>query len=146
VICTMTGLAICVTNVHTVHEQLVVGDSGAALTAEAFRTVNEWFPYILYTAVVLFAYSTMISWSYYGERCWSYLFGTRAALAYKLMFLGFVMLGSIVTAKKVVDFADLMILSMAFPNILGVALLSGRIRRALNDYWRRYKAGEMERN
>jgi len=146
VICTMTGLAICVTNVHTVHEQLVAADRGAALTVEAFRTVNRWFPYILYTAVVLFAYSTMISWSYYGERCWSHLFGTRASLAYKLIFLVFIVLGSIVTATKILVFADLMILSMAFPNILGVALLSGRIRRALDDYWRRYKAGEMERN
>ena len=144
VICTMTGLAIIVTGVSTLHQQLVLEDRGAALTVEAFKTVSDWFPYILYAAVVLFAYSTMISWSYYGERCWSHLFGPRLSLAYKIIFLVFVVLGSIVTATQILVFSDLMILSMAFPNILGVALLSGKIRTALDDYWRRYKAGEME--
>ncbi len=144
VICTMTGLAICVTDVHNIHHDLVVADRGAALTVESFRTVNNWFPYILYVAVVLFAFSTMISWSYYGERCWTYLFGARASMAYKLIFLVFVVLGSVVTATKILDFSDLMILSMAFPNILGVVLLSGEIRRRLDDYWSRYQAGEME--
>ena len=94
--------------------------------------------------MVLFAYSTMISWSYYGERCWSHLFGARTSLIYKLIFLGFVVLGSIVTTGKVLEFSDLMILAMAFPNILGVALLSGKIRKRLDDYWTRYKAGEMK--
>ena len=95
-------------------------------------------------AVVLFAYSTMISWSYYGERCWSYLFGARSSLVYKLVFLGFVLLGSIVTAGNVLDFSDLMIFSMALPNLVGVVLLSGRVSRALDDYWRRYRAGEFK--
>ncbi len=144
VICTMTGLAICVTNVHNIHHDMVAENRGAALTVESFRTVSDWYPYILYVAVALFAYSTMISWSYYGERCWSHLFGPRASLAYKLIFLVFVVLGSVVTATNILVFSDLMILSMAFPNILGVALLSGEIRRRLNDYWGRYKAGEME--
>ena len=148
IICTMTGLVIVITGAYDasnpVYKELIDAERGAALTSLAFKSVVSWFPWILCAAVVLFAYSTMISWSYYGERCWSHLFGRRASLIYKLLFLGFVVLGSVVTATNVKDLSDLMILSMAFPNILGVALLSGKIRRALNDYWRRYKAGEME--
>ena len=127
VVCTMTGLVIVITGVYdnpTYHD-FVVNDKGAPLTAAAFRTAIWWFPYVLAAAVCLFAYSTLISWSYYGERCWSHLFGRNTALIYKLMFLGFVMIGSIVSAANLKDFSDLMILSMAFPNVLGVALLSG---------------------
>ncbi|MBN2476787.1 MAG: alanine:cation symporter family protein [Pirellulales bacterium] len=148
VVCTMTGLVIVVTGVYDPNgafSELIESGKGAPLTAEAFRTAIWWFPYVLTLAVVLFAYSTLISWSYYGERCWSHLFGRKTAMVYKALFLTFVMLGSIVTARHIIDFSDLMILSMAFPNILGVMLLSGKIRRALKDYWRRLKQGELER-
>ena len=146
VICTMTGLVIVITGAYNdpQYAHLVAKPDGAALTARALGDTVSWFPWILCVAVILFAYSTMISWSYYGERCWSHLFGSRASLAYRLIFLVFVVVGAVVTAQNVLDFSDLMILSMAFPNILGVALLSGKIRRALDDYWRRYKTGEME--
>jgi len=149
VICTMTGLVIVITQAYDVqvnpeYAQLIADRDGAALTSRAFAGVVPWFPWVLCLAVVLFAYSTMISWSYYGERCWSFLTGQRAPLAYRLAFLGFVVLGAVVTAGNVLEFSDLMILSMAFPNILGVALLSGKIRHRLDDYWQRYKAGEME--
>ena len=146
VVCTMTGLVIVVTGVYEQpeHAELVANNDGAALTARALETVSSWFPLVLCLAVMLFAYSTMISWSYYGERCWSRLFGPRTSILYKCLFLLFVMLGSIVTATNVKDFADLMILSLAFPNILGVALLSGRVRRALDQYWVKYKSGMLE--
>ena len=114
------------------------------MSSRALELQVSWFPYLLSVAVVLFAYSTMISWSYYGERCATTLFGRRASLPYKMLFLVFVFLGSIVSAKNVLDFSDLMILTMAFPNVLGVALLSGKVRRDLDDYWRRYKAGEFK--
>ena len=148
IVCTMTGLVIVITSVYSdpQYADLIAGDKGAPLTSAAFASVISWFPYVLSVAVCLFAYSTLISWSYYGERCWSHLFGRRSALAYKIIFLGFVFLGSIVSATHLKDFSDLMILSMAFPNILGVALLSGKIRRALDDYWGRLKAGELDRN
>jgi len=155
VICTMTGLVVVITGVYDKtspefaslpeYATMIEAENGAALTSLALGTVGEVFPWILCLAVFLFAYSTMISWSYYGERCWSHLFGTRVSLIYKLLFLVFVVLGSVVTASNIKDFSDFMILSMAFPNILGVALMSGKIRHALDDYWRRYKAGEMER-
>ncbi|MHC4400763.1 MAG: alanine/glycine:cation symporter family protein [Planctomycetota bacterium] len=148
VVCTMTGLVIVITGVYDnpAFSDYIQNDKGAPLTAEAFKTAIDWFPWVLTAAVCLFAYSTLISWSYYGERCWSRLFGRRTALIYKLMFLGFVVIGSIVTAKNLLNFSDFMILSMAFPNILGVAMLSGKVRRALSDYWRRLKAGEMDRD
>ena len=143
----MTGLVIVITGVYDnpLYADLIANEKGAALTSLALQSAHWLLPWILCLAVFLFAYSTMISWSYYGERCWSHLFGQRSSIVFKMLFLGFVMLGSVVTASNVKDFADLMILSMAFPNILGVILLSGKIRRALNDYWRRYKSGEMDR-
>ncbi len=147
VVCTMTGLVIVITGAYNNPENasLVANQEGAALTASALRSVVSWFPWVLSVAVILFAYSTMISWSYYGERCWAHLFGPRSSLAYKMIFLIFVVLGSIVTEGNMLDFSDMLILSMAFPNILGVVLLSGKVRRRLDDYWRRYKAGELER-
>ncbi|HEX2206970.1 MAG TPA: alanine:cation symporter family protein, partial [Longimicrobium sp.] len=102
-----------------------------------------WFPFVLSFAVFLFAYSTMISWSYYGERCWAWLFGDRSTRIYQGLFLLFVFLGSVITSVNVLEFGDLMILGMAFPNILGVVLLSGNVRRELDEYWRRVKNGEI---
>lgn len=149
IVCTMTGLVIVVTGVydkglHPECAEFIADGKGAPLTAAAFSTAISWFPWVLTIAVCLFAYSTLISWSYYGERCWSHLFGHKTALIYKILFLAFVFLGSIAKAQNIIDFSDLMILSMAFPNILGVALLSGKIRRALDDYWSRLKSGEIK--
>jgi AGCS family alanine or glycine:cation symporter len=84
--------------------------------------------------VFLFDFSTMISWSYYGERCWVYLFGDGSSIFYKILFLIFTFLGSIITATNILDFSDLMILGMAFPNILGLVILSGVVKKDLNHY------------
>ena len=86
----------------------------------------------------------MISWSYYGERCWAYLFGDRASMAYRIIFLAFVFLGSIVSATDVLEFGDLMILGMAFPNIIGLVLLSGLVSKDLKEYWQKYTSGEFQ--
>lgn len=146
VVCTMTALVIVITGAYDNPEyrHFVDANNGAGLTSRAMQEQISWFPYVLSVAVVLFAYSTMISWSYYGERCWAYLFGDRASMAYRLLFLVFVFLGAVVSATNVLDLSDLMILGMAFPNILGVALLSGRVKQDLNDYWAKYKAGEFD--
>jgi len=146
VICTITGLVIVITGVcnEPANASLVASDAGAQLTSLAFAKSVWWFPWILCAVVFLFAYSTMISWSYYGERCWAFLFGQMTSLIYKLLFLGFVVLGSIVTAGNILDFSDLMILSMSLPNLLGVMLLSGKVRRALDAYWLSYKNGEIQ--
>jgi alanine or glycine:cation symporter, AGCS family len=139
VICTMTGLVIVTSGVYT-DESL----TGIAVTAAAFATVIPWFPIILSIAAVLFAFSTMISWSYYGERCWTSLFGTGSSLLYKLLFLICVFLGSVFSLGSVLDFSDLMILGMAFPNILGCLLLSGKVRASLDTYMDKLGRGEFK--
>ena len=147
VVCTMTALVIVITGAYNstdpVIVELIAKQEGAALTSEAMKSQINGFQYVLGLATVLFAFSTMISWSYYGERCWAWLFGDNASMIYRVIFLFFVMLGSIVSATNVLAFGDLMILGMAFPNILGVLFLSGKVKTALNEYWAKYKSGEL---
>ena len=149
VVCTMTALVIVITGMYNhsdpAIQELVKTDQGAALTSAAFATVISWYPLLLSVSVVLFAYSTMISWSYYGERCWSYLFGDGAALLYRIAFVIFVVLGSVVSAANILTFSDLMILSMAFPNILGLYLLQKKVIEAKDAYLAKFRAGEFEK-
>jgi len=146
VVCTMTALVIVITGAYNNPEyaDLISGNQGAALTSRAMSEHLSWFPYVLSMAVFLFAFSTMISWSYYGERCWSYLFGDGSSRVFQIIFLIFTFLGSIISAQNVLDFGDLMILGMAFPNLLGVVLLSGKVRADLTSYWGMYKRGEFK--
>jgi AGCS family alanine or glycine:cation symporter len=104
-----------------------------------------YFKYVLAFATFMFAYSTMISWSYYGERCWAYLFGDGSSMVYRTIFLMFTFLGSVVSATNVMDFGDLMIFGMMLPNIVGLFLLSGKVKRDLDIYWSKLKSGEMDR-
>ena len=147
VVCTMTALVIVITGAYSNPEyaSFIATDQGAALTSAAMGEEISWFPYILTVAVALFAYSTMISWSYYGERCWTYLFGEKSVAVYRGLFLIFVFLGSIVTATNVLVFSDLMILAMAIPNIIGLYLLSGKVGEALKSYEAKLKSGELEK-
>ena len=142
VVCTMTGLVIVISGAY-----LEPGE-GIEMTSQAFGQTISWFPVVLSFAVFMFAFSTMISWSYYGERCWTSLFGSGrpAAMIYRVLFLVFVVIGAVTELGAVIDFSDLMILGMAFPNILGLFLLSGRVRKELDDYWSRLKSGEMKSN
>ena len=146
VVCTMTALVIVITGAYAnpEFEAIRAAGQGAALTSRAFAERISWFPYVLSVAVFLFAYSTMISWSYYGERCWAYLFGDHSSMSYRVLFLIFVFLGSVMRAINVLDFGDLMILGMAFPNIFGVVLLSPKIKAEMDAYWRRVKSGEIK--
>ncbi|MCK5725981.1 MAG: alanine:cation symporter family protein [Thiotrichaceae bacterium] len=146
IICTMTALVIVITGVYNApeHVHLVQESKGAALTAVAFGSVVSWFSVILSIAVVLFAYSTMISWSYYGERSWSYLFGDGSSIIFKLIFIGFIILASVVSAGNILDFSDLLILAMALPNFLAMYLLQGKVAVALKDYLAKLKSGELD--
>ncbi|MHC4879076.1 MAG: alanine/glycine:cation symporter family protein [Planctomycetota bacterium] len=150
IVCTMTAIVIVITGAYDNPDPAFVEartkGQGATLTSLAMDAEIEYFKYVLSIAVCLFAYSTMISWSYYGERCSAYLFGDRASLTYRIIFLVFVFLGSIVSATNVLEFGDLMILGMAFPNIVGVVLLSGSVAEDLKVYWQQYLAGEFEVN
>ncbi|MCH7726748.1 MAG: alanine:cation symporter family protein [Planctomycetes bacterium] len=145
VVCSMTALVILITGAWN-NETWVVeqGLEGTPVTSRAFEQELSWFPYVLSVAVVLFAYSTMISWSYYGERCWERLFGPRSIMVYKIIFVMAVFCGAIFHLGAVLVFSDLMILSMAFPNIFGLLLLSPKVRRDLKDYWKRYKEGQFK--
>jgi AGCS family alanine or glycine:cation symporter len=147
VICTMTALVIVITGVYNApeYEAIRAASQGATLTSMAFATISDWFPAILALSVVLFAYSTAISWSYYGERCWVYVFGERYSMLYKAIFIGFVVIASVVSAANLVDFTDLLVLSMAFPNLIGLYMLSGKVKSALNDYEAKLASGELDR-
>lgn len=147
VICTMTALAIVITGAweNPAYADLRAASNGAGLTSAALGEVISWFPYALAVAVFLFAYSTMLSWYYYGDRCWTWLFGEKRILVFRLIFLGSAFLGSVLTANNVLAFGDLMILAMAFPNLVGVLLLSGEVREELDSYLAKLRAGELTR-
>ena len=137
VICTMTALVIIVTGAYNNpdYTEWIHSNQGAALTSKAMGEVVPWFTYVLSSSVFLFAFSTIISWSYYGERCCSYVFGEKYSLLFKLSLCVVVFLGAITTASHVLEFGDLMILGMAFPNILGVYFLAPKVKQELNHYW-----------
>ena len=141
IVCTMTGLVLVVTGAHEAPD----AGTGIQMTSWAFATVFPWFPILLSFTAVLFAFSTMISWSYYGEQCWVQLFGLRSIFVYKGLFLIFVVLGAIFEANAVVDFGDMMILGMAFPNLVGVVALSGIVKRELDTYMTKLRNGEFVR-
>jgi alanine or glycine:cation symporter, AGCS family len=146
VVCTMTALVIVVTGAYNnpAYAELVTANKGAALTSRAMGEYLSWYPYVLSLIVFMFAYSTMISWSYYGERAAVWLFGEGFSKWYKILFLLFAFLGSIITSTNVLDFGDLMILGMAFPNLIGVYFLHGKVKAALDDYWAKLKSGEIK--
>ena len=146
-ICTMTALVIVITGVYNApeYEAIRAASQGATLTSIAFATASDWFPAILALSVVLFAYSTAISWSYYGERCWVYVFGERYSILYKAIFIGFVVVASVASASNLLDFTDLLVLSMAFPNLVGLYVLSGKVKNALAEYETRLASGELDR-
>jgi AGCS family alanine or glycine:cation symporter len=141
VVCHMTGLVLVVTGAW----QQPGLERGIAMTSWAFESSIPGFRYVLALTAFLFAYSTMISWSYYGEQCWANLFGVRSILVYKFVFLLFTWLGAVFTLGPVLEFSDLMILGMAFPNLIGVVLLAPQVKADLEDYWRKLRAGELER-
>ncbi|MGB0165458.1 MAG: alanine/glycine:cation symporter family protein, partial [Luteibaculum sp.] len=142
-VCTMTALVL----VFTGYADGSSGLQGSELTSAAFTEVFPWFSWVLMVAILLFAFSTMISWSYYGLKAWTFAFGKskRTELIYKVLFCGFVIVGASVGLGAVLDFSDLMILGMAFPNIAGLVILSGEVKNDLKDYMARVKSGAIKR-
>lgn len=144
VICFMTGLMITVTGVYT-HGNA----DGVMLTSEAFATVIDWFPMVLAVAVSLFAFSTMLTWSYYGERAWNYLFKGHKIRLYHVIFCSAVFFGGAMQDKDnegfklIIDFSDLLLLGMAIPNLIGLYLLSGLLTREVKAYRKRLKDGTL---
>ena len=144
VICTMTALVIIIFNSSGAFlyggEGGVMIDGvmyeGAGITAKAFDQYIPGSEYFLTTAVVLFAVSTMISWSYYGIQSWKYLFGKGkvADMVYKFMFLAFIIIGSAASMNSIWAFSDAMIFAMVFPNMIGLYFLFPVVREQLNKY------------
>jgi len=150
VICTMTALVIITTGVYAGSSSelaaIIEAKQGAALTSAAYATVISWFPTILALSVTLFAFSTMISWSYYGERAWTYLFGSKSSVVFKLFFLAVIVLSSTVeNLGDLVNLSDMLMLGMALPNLIGLYLLSGNVKKALKEYSEKLKSGELDR-
>jgi len=141
IVCTITALVIIISGVYVDGS----GMSGVELTSEAFASAISWFPYVLAVAVILFAYSTMLAWSYYGLKSWTYLFGETGAAeyTYKALFLLFVIAGASMQLGAVIGFSDAMILAMAFPNLLGIYFLLPTVRRELDRYWAKVQAGTL---
>ena len=139
IICTMTALVIIITGMHLNTE----GYGGIELTSQAFAKDISWFPYILAVSAILFAFSTMISWSYYGLKSWTYLFGKSKTKenVFKIIFCIFVIIGSSLNLASVVDLSDSMIFLMALFNIVGVYLLISKVKEELIDY-KRIKSSE----
>ncbi|MFL0109159.1 alanine/glycine:cation symporter family protein [Tenacibaculum maritimum] len=137
VVCTMTALVIIITNGNgDIMTYGVKSPDGVLATSKAFASVLPWFPYVLTIAVVLFAFSTMLSWSYYGLQGWMYLFGRSKAsdYAYKILFCLFIIVGSAASLGAVTDFSDAMIFAMAVPNVIGLFFLFPKVREELSIY------------
>lgn len=134
VICTMTALVVIITGYYV--QQPGDTTAGVALTSQAFDSTIPYFRYVLTIAVFLFAFSTMISWSYYGLQAWKFLFGkTKTAdLSYKLLYLVFVIIGSSVSLGAVVAFSDAMIFAMVFPNMIGLVVLAPEVKKEYKKY------------
>ncbi|MCU0762311.1 MAG: alanine:cation symporter family protein [Hydrogenophaga sp.] len=147
VICTMTALVIVVSgHVDVGGVTALAGEArGVGLTSMAFGSAISWFPYVLALAVVLFAFSTMITWSYYGLQAWTYLLGDSklSELAFKLMFLAFVVIGASMGLGPVIDFSDSMIFAMSLANIVGLYFLMPVVKRELNVYWAGIQSGRI---
>jgi AGCS family alanine or glycine:cation symporter len=145
VICTMTAIVIVLFNMDGYFQyggiggNVMIGDqavNGVDLTARAYNDVLPGFNAVLTVAIVLFAFSTMISWSYYGLQAWKYLFGrsTASDLTFKIIFCVFVVIGSAASLQSVIDFSDAMIFAMVFPNMIGLFFLFPKVKEELTRY------------
>jgi AGCS family alanine or glycine:cation symporter len=141
IVCTMTALVL----VFTGYAADPQGLTGSSLTNAAFTSVFPWFDWVLMVAIILFAYATMISWSYYGMKSWAYLFGEKNWIkqSFNILFMVCTVIGTVSGLGAVVDFSDMMILGMAFPNIIGLLIMSKEVKADLRTYWKDLKEGRI---
>lgn len=145
-ICTITALVITTSSLA---EPGFAGDAkGVAMTSAAFARHISWFPYPLAFAAVLFAVSTMISWSYYGLKGWTYLFGEhpKGKALYKVAFCFFIFLGPLMKLGPILDISDALVFLICIPNILGLYLLAPTVKREMNSYFGRIQSGEIKKH
>jgi AGCS family alanine or glycine:cation symporter len=141
IVCSMTAIVITVTGTWRTTD----GADGVALTSRSFETVAGWFPYVLTVAVFLFAFSTILSNSYYGMKGFGYLLGDnrRAEMVYKGVFLCFTVIGAAAALAPVVLFTDSVFFLLALANVLGLYFLAKVVRREFSQYWSQLQAGEI---
>ena len=157
-VCTMTALVIIIFNSSAGgafaygdvinNEVLIEGQriGGVNLTSAAFNSVLPGFSYILTIAVILFAFSTMLSWSYYGLQAWMYLFGKskQAEVTYKILFCIFIVIGAAASLGAVTDFSDAMVFAMVFPNMIGLFILAPVVKKELKIYLDAINSGALD--
>src|SRR5690606_23218167 len=143
IICTMTALTIVIASPASwtsgflaVNQNGEDAPDGVTVTSDAFATVLPWFPYLLTVAVVLFALSTLITWGYYGEKAWGYLFGKHVVSIriYQVLFCVMSAAGAVLTIQTVIDFADAVLFTLALFNITGLYLLLPVVKREVNNF------------
>jgi AGCS family alanine or glycine:cation symporter len=144
IICSLTALAIVVTGVYQAGGE----PQGIALTSAAFATVVPWFPIVLSIAAILFALSTVLSWGYYGEQAWTWLFSESkpSRVAYRLVLCAVLSTGATFELAQVVNLVDSLNFCMAIPNLIAVYLLLPELRADLVAYRARLAAGTLGRN
>jgi alanine or glycine:cation symporter, AGCS family len=145
IVCTMTALIIVITGAYLDEAAGELG--GVALTSAAFVTVIPWFDVVLVVAVVAFAFSTMLTWSYYGMKGTAYLFGDSATAetVFKVIFCVFVVVGASLALEPVIGISDSMLFLMAIPNVLGLYLLARSIKTEVLGYRERIASGDIEK-
>ncbi len=145
VICTITALVIGTAQVAD--PNFAGGAQGVAMTSAAFEREFSWFPIPLAFAALLFAFSTMISWSYYGLKGWTYLFGEglTGQTVYKIVFCAFVALGCVVQLGPILDISDALVFLICVPNILGLYFLAPIVKREMESYFARVQSGEIKK-
>lgn len=144
VVCTMTALVLIITGFVDPLNPPANDAQAILLTSSAFESSISWFPYVLTVAVVLFAFSSMISWSYYGFQGWSYLFGRskKTEYTYKVIFCIFVIIGAAASLDSVIGFSDAMVFAMMVPNMVGLILLAPKVKEELKRYMKAIKVSK----
>ncbi len=139
IVCTMTALLILTSGIVDLETGASIsGSTKLGLATEAFTaTFGAFGGIFIAVAVTLFAFSTVLGWSYYGTKAWEYLFGTKATVVYKVLFLAVVIIGSTISADLVIDLSDTFNGLMAIPNLIGVLTLSGTVVAITNNYCER---------
>ena len=140
IVCSITGIALVMGGLYT------TGVNGAALTSQTFDALlpgpGGW---IVTIGLIFFAYSTILGWSFYGEKCTQYLFGTKAIKGYRMIYICFVMLGTIVSLDLVWAVSDVFNALMAIPNLIGILLLSRHVQKETNDFMIDYQKQKKSR-
>ena len=138
IVCMVTALVIIITGAYEQGN----GMEGVELTSRAFGSVLPWFPYVLFVVVFLFAYSTLLSWAYYGVKAFTYLFGNTDLneMFYKIIFCIFIVIGASAKLDNVILLTDASVFMMAIPNLIGLYMLAPILKKDLKAYAEKLKA------